>query len=137
MNRYHVVKKRVNMFDMFSMKRYVVRCADGTRNLFVGSKWNCHRIAHELNAAFNSGVFMADMEQKQQALEAKRCYPDSASGYRIIDWNVISELGLLRRINNEIMHPLGYAVFRTADCGVSGGALVSPDGKWEYQETNN
>lgn len=31
---------------------------------------------------------------------------------KIIDWNEISRLGLLERINREIMHPLGYAVCR-------------------------
>lgn len=48
-----------------------------------------------------------------------------------IDWTEISRRGLLRRINEEIMHPLGLAVYRD-EFGVSGGALVSPDGKWEY-----
>ena len=49
-----------------------------------------------------------------------------------IDWNVIAELGLLERINREIMHPLGLAVYRQPKDGTSGGALVSPDGVFEY-----
>jgi hypothetical protein len=49
-----------------------------------------------------------------------------------IDWNEISRRGLLKRINKEIMHTLGLAIYRYPDTGVSGGALVSPDGVWEY-----
>lgn len=51
-----------------------------------------------------------------------------------IDWNEISRLGLLERINREIMHPLGYAVARDVETGGSPGALVSPDGRWAYPE---
>lgn len=49
-----------------------------------------------------------------------------------IDWKEISDRGLLVRINREIMHPLGLAVYRDVEKGVSPGALISPDGKWEY-----
>lgn len=51
---------------------------------------------------------------------------------KVIDWNVIAELGLLERINREIMHPLGLAVFRIPEDGTSGGAFISPDGIFEY-----
>lgn len=54
------------------------------------------------------------------------------SDYAKVNWNEISRLGLLERINREIMHPLGLAVYRDPATGNSGGALVSPDGKWEY-----
>ncbi|WP_420909729.1 hypothetical protein [Dickeya solani] len=30
------------------------------------------------------------------------------------------------------MHPIGLAIFRDQETGGSGGALISPDGKWEY-----
>jgi hypothetical protein len=49
-----------------------------------------------------------------------------------IDWNEISELGLLQRINREIMHPLGLALYRNVDDGSSSGALIADDGVWEY-----
>lgn len=49
-----------------------------------------------------------------------------------INWNQISELGLLERINKEIMHPLGLAVYREPDTGNSGGAFVADDGLWQY-----
>lgn len=53
---------------------------------------------------------------------------------KVIDWNEISRLGLLERINREIMHPLGYAVSRKVDSGRSPGALVSEDGPWVYPD---
>jgi hypothetical protein len=51
-----------------------------------------------------------------------------------IDWNEISRLGLLERINREIMHPLGLAVCRIPETGISPGALVSPDGEFVYAD---
>ncbi|TBU71000.1 DUF7415 domain-containing protein [Phytopseudomonas daroniae] len=54
--------------------------------------------------------------------------------YETIDWNEISRLGLLERINREIMHPLGYAICRVVETGQSPGALVSPDGTWVYPD---
>ena len=53
---------------------------------------------------------------------------------KVIDWNEISRLGLIERINREIMHPLGYAVCREVETGMSPGALVSPDGQWVYPD---
>ncbi|ALZ09125.1 MULTISPECIES: hypothetical protein [Pseudomonas] len=53
---------------------------------------------------------------------------------KIIDWNEISRLGLLERINREIMHPLGYAVCREVETGRSPGALVSDDGPFVYPD---
>lgn len=51
---------------------------------------------------------------------------------KTIDWNKMSELGLLYRINKEILHPLGLAVSRTVETGSSDSILVSDDGEWEY-----
>lgn len=51
---------------------------------------------------------------------------------KVIDWNEISRLGLHERINREIMHPLGLAVFRVVETGASPGAYVSPDGVFEF-----
>ncbi|RRO02432.1 3'-5' exonuclease [Pectobacterium aquaticum] len=59
---------------------------------------------------------------------------EQLSGCDWIDWNELSKRGLLVRINQEIMHPLGLAVFRDQETGGSGGALISPDGKWEYSK---
>ncbi|MDH0894701.1 MULTISPECIES: hypothetical protein [unclassified Pseudomonas] len=54
--------------------------------------------------------------------------------HQVIDWNEISRLGLLERINREIMHPLGYAVVRVVETGHSPGALVSDDGPWVFPD---
>lgn len=51
-----------------------------------------------------------------------------------IDWSEISRRGLLERINREIMHPLGLAVCRVVETGVSPGALVSDDGPFVYPD---
>ena len=45
----------------------------------------------------------------------------------------MSELGLIIRINQEILHPLGLAMERTSD-GNSPGVLIADDGFWEYSE---
>ncbi|AIK13748.1 phage-related protein [Pectobacterium atrosepticum SCRI1043] len=58
--------------------------------------------------------------------------PEKLGGCDWIDWNELSKRGLLARINHEIMHPIGLAIFRDQETGGSGGALISPDGKWEY-----
>lgn len=50
----------------------------------------------------------------------------------LLDWNELSKRGLIRRINTEILHPLGLAMNRVPETGVSTGAYVSPDGVWEY-----
>lgn len=51
---------------------------------------------------------------------------------KVIDWNEISRLGLHERINREIMHPLGLAIYRVVETGTSPGAYVSSDGAFEY-----
>ncbi|MEQ9938743.1 MULTISPECIES: 3'-5' exonuclease [Pectobacterium] len=60
--------------------------------------------------------------------------PEKLVGCDWIDWNELSERGLLVRINNEIMHPIGLAIFRDQETGGSGGALISHDGKWRYSK---
>lgn len=49
-----------------------------------------------------------------------------------IDWNEISELGLLVEINEKIMHPLGLAIVRCNETGTSEGAFVSTNGPFKY-----
>ncbi|MFV3316457.1 hypothetical protein [Pseudomonas sp. NY15374] len=53
---------------------------------------------------------------------------------KMIDWNEISQRGLLVRINREIMHPLGLAVCRDLATGTSPGAVISDDGPWVYPD---
>lgn len=54
---------------------------------------------------------------------------------KIINWNDMSQLGLIRRINTEILHPLGLAISRNLD-GTSSQILVASDGVFEYGDTH-
>ncbi len=49
-----------------------------------------------------------------------------------IDWNQMSKLGLIERINREILHPLGLAISRDTETGISKKILVADDGFFEY-----
>lgn len=59
-----------------------------------------------------------------------------ASKYEEIDWNELSKRGLVKRINTEILHPIGLAVFYDPRTGVSNGAMIAPDGVWTYPQDN-
>lgn len=52
-----------------------------------------------------------------------------------VSWNELSARGLIVRINKEILHPIGLAVFRDPNIGISQGALIAPDGVWEYDQS--
>ncbi|EEJ2305378.1 hypothetical protein YI53_003479 [Salmonella enterica subsp. enterica] len=56
-------------------------------------------------------------------------------GCEWVSWNELSARGLIVRINKEILHPIGLAVFRDPNTGISQGALISPDGIWEYDQS--
>lgn len=64
------------------------------------------------------------------AIPAER---EKISGCDWLDWNQLSALGLIVRINAEILHPPGLAIFRDPANGISAGAMIAPDGKWEYE----
>ena len=51
-----------------------------------------------------------------------------------IDWNQASELGLVERINTEVLHPLGLAMARNPDDGTSPCVLVADDRVFKYAE---
>lgn len=53
---------------------------------------------------------------------------------KLIDWNKASELNLIERINREVLHPLGLAMCRNPETGISEGLLISNDGLWCYEE---
>ncbi|WP_439412300.1 DUF7415 domain-containing protein [Enterobacter ludwigii] len=57
---------------------------------------------------------------------------EKINGLEWLDWNDMSELGLIVRINTEILHPLGLALSRNPNTGASEVLLIAPDGKWEY-----
>lgn len=54
-----------------------------------------------------------------------------------LNWNDMSELGLIVRINKEILHPLGLAMSRNPETGASEIVFVSDDGFWRYDYTVN
>lgn len=54
------------------------------------------------------------------------------SDFKSINWNKASELGLVEKINREVLHPLGLAMTRNPETGVSEGILISDDGEFEY-----
>jgi len=56
---------------------------------------------------------------------------------KTIDWNQMSELGLIVRINKEILHPLGLALSRNTETGSSDAVLVADDGAWEYSKNED
>jgi len=53
---------------------------------------------------------------------------------KTINWNDMSKLGLIRRINEEILHPLGLAMSRNIETGTSEEIFVADDGIWEYAD---
>lgn len=76
----------------------------------------------------------AESEQAQPAL-ALPAIPagrEKICGCDWLDWTELSALGLIVRINAEILHPLGLAIFRDPASGISAGAMIAPDGKWQY-----
>ena len=66
------------------------------------------------------------------ALPAIPAGREKIGGCDWLDRNQLSALGLIVRINAEILHPLGLAIFRDPASGISAGAMIAPDGKWEY-----
>ncbi|EDS8695094.1 hypothetical protein CJK35_002099 [Salmonella enterica] len=57
---------------------------------------------------------------------------EKVGGCEWLDWNQLSALGLIVRINTEVLHPIGLALYRDPATGSSAGAMISPDGKWTY-----
>ena len=55
--------------------------------------------------------------------------------YKIMDFEEMSNNGLIWKINKEILHPLGLALARDGD--TSPGCMIAPDGKWEFNEESN
>lgn len=57
---------------------------------------------------------------------------------KYVDFNTLSEMGLVWRINREILHPLGLALSRDVETGSSPGALIADDGGvWHFDELTN
>lgn len=50
---------------------------------------------------------------------------------KVVSWRDLSDMGLLYKINKEILHPLGLAVTRELD-GTSKGAILADDGIFTF-----
>lgn len=97
--------------------------------------WDIH-----LSPVYNSGLHndvgragrCTDCNERWGSL--KWDCPTTYQGARVktIDWNQMSELGLIEKINTEILHPLGLAISRNPETGVSAAILISDEGEWEY-----
>lgn len=60
--------------------------------------------------------------------------------HKIMNFQEMSDNGLIWKINKEILHPLGLALARTEDengSPVSYGCIIAPDGKWEFSEESD
>ena len=70
--------------------------------------------------------------QQMLALPAIPAGREKVGDCEWLDWNQLSELGLIVRINTEVLHSVGLALYRDPATGSSAGAMISPDGKWTY-----
>ena len=53
---------------------------------------------------------------------------------KTLDWNQMSHMGLIEKINREVLHPLGLAMTRDPATGKSDNVLIADDGMWEYAD---
>lgn len=59
---------------------------------------------------------------------------DIENGYGSIDWSMMAKLGLIKKINNEILHPMGLAISYHRTTGFSEKIILSMDQVFEYSE---
>lgn len=50
----------------------------------------------------------------------------------VLDAKLMSELGIITAINDQVLHPLGLALYWDKDKNQLQGCFVSPDGVYEY-----
>ena len=51
---------------------------------------------------------------------------------KVIDWNDALEMGLIARINKQVLHPLGLSMSLNPDNGASEWIALSDDGAFIY-----
>jgi hypothetical protein len=51
-----------------------------------------------------------------------------------IDWEQMSQFGLIYEINKKVLHPLGLAMTRNPENGFSEYVLIADDLEFEYNE---
>lgn len=57
-----------------------------------------------------------------------------ASNPVMIDWSIASRLGLIEKINTEVLHKLGLTMIREGSTGLSPGLYISDELKWTYPD---
>lgn len=55
----------------------------------------------------------------------------------VLDAQLMSELGIITAINDQVLHPLGLALYWDKDKNQLQGCFVSPDGVYEYPEDSS
>lgn len=55
----------------------------------------------------------------------------------VLDAKLMSELGIITAINDQVLHPLGLALYWDKDENQLQGCFVSPDGVYEYPEDSS
>ena len=55
----------------------------------------------------------------------------------VLDAQLMSELGITTAINDQVLHPIGLALYWDKDKNQLQGCFVSPDGVYEYPEDSS
>lgn len=97
-------------------------------------------IHHQIQQSTISSIEEMGAEIKRIGVQCSDAFSvieksEKIGGCDWISWNELSARGLIIRINKEILHPIGLAVFRDPNTGISQGALIAPDGVWEYDQS--
>lgn len=143
LSKHEWLKRLVEHMQANGAKRIVV--VKGTDAvLLYGYTSETSRIERTLHKVRNVGRLRDQKQRLEQAFWQYKHWLEwvfivqsrqaAQQQYEWIDWNELSKRGLLERINREIMHPMGLEVFRDPKTGKSGGALISPDGVFQYPE---
>lgn len=85
--------------------------------------------------ALEASVTFPDVQVDDHSLGVflKIYVPDNEDiEYVEMDWNELSEMGLIVALNFSIFHPRGLAIARDPHVGESPYLLVADDGVWEY-----
>lgn len=55
----------------------------------------------------------------------------------VLDAQLMSELGIITAINDQVLHPIGLTLYWDKDKNQLQGCFVSPDGVYEYPEDSS
>jgi len=57
--------------------------------------------------------------------------------HAMIDWEQMSQFGLIYEINRKVLHPLGLAMTRSPENGTSEYVIIADDLEFEYNQTTS